>query len=201
MIYFFSFSFLGTQGDIVLYSLISLVNQNFNDMKKIILFLSAGTFFFVSCNNNADKSSGNANAQAVKNLAAENGVNKAIQTGDVSKLGDYIAADGVDHSGQKGDVKGLDSIKAELAMIHSMVKDMKSEVIKELADSEYVFQWMKFTGTSDGSMGPKGPFNMTAVEVSKFNKEGKCTDHWEFISQAEMMKMMPPPPVSTPDKK
>jgi len=39
-----------------------------------------------------------------------------------------------------GDIKGLDSIKAELTKIHTMVSDMKTEVVKELGDSEYVFQ-------------------------------------------------------------
>ncbi len=64
------------------------------------------------------------------------------------------------------------------------------EVIKELADDDYVMSWMKFSGTSDGSMGmPKGPFNMEAIEVEKF-KDGMAIEHWEFMTMAEMMKMM-----------
>ena len=47
---------------------------------------------------------------------------------------------------------------------------------------------MRFTGTSDGSMGmPKGPYDMKAVEVEKF-KDGKAIEHWEFMDPAEMMK-------------
>ena len=69
------------------------------------------------------------NSAAQKNLDVAHAINKAIETGDVSKLGDYIAVDGVDHSGEKGEVKGLDNIKAELAGIHNMYSDV-SETIK-----------------------------------------------------------------------
>ena len=33
-------------------------------------------------------------------------------------------------------------------------------------------------------------YEMNAMEVSKFNSDGKATDHWEFMEPAEMMKMM-----------
>ena len=79
---------------------------------------------------------------------------------------------------------------------------MKTETIKALADSEYVFQWMRFSGTSEGGMGmPKGPFNMQSIELSKFNKDGKATDHWTFMQPADMMKMMPGPSPANTDKK
>src|SRR3954447_11415552 len=122
-------------------------------MKTFLFTIVAGAFcFFISCNTATNTpSESKANDAAQKNLAAANGVNKAIETGDVSNLGDYIATDAVDHAGMQGDVKGLDSIKAELAKIHTMVSDMKVETIKELVDSEYVFQWLRFTGTSTTS--------------------------------------------------
>ncbi len=165
-------------------------------MKKILFTITAGMFcFFISCNSGSNTSAENkSNDAAQKNLAAANAVNKAIETGDVSNLGDYIAADGVDHAGMKGEVKGLDSIKAELAKIHTMAADMKMETIKELADSEYVFQWMRFTGTAaTADMGmPAGTrFDMSAIEVSRF-KYGKAIEHWEFMQPADMMKMMGP---------
>ena len=50
---------------------------------------------------------------ALKNLAANNAIDKAIESGDVSNLGDYIATDAVDHSGEHGDVVVLpDSVIA-----------------------------------------------------------------------------------------
>ena len=53
---------------------------------------------------------------------------------------------------------------------------------------------MRFTGTAataDMGMKPGTKFDMTAIEVSKFNNEGKATEHWEFMQPADMMKMMP----------
>lgn len=130
---------------------------------------------------------------AQRNLAANNAVNKAIESGDVSNLGDYIAADAIDHSGDHGGVIGIDSIKKSLAPLHKMAtNDLKMEVLKELADSEYVFQWVRTTGTAatkDMGVPIGSKFSVTMMNVSKF-KNGKATEHWEFMQPADMMKMM-----------
>lgn len=164
-------------------------------MKKLLLIIpSAMLFCCISCNN--DKASSGGNAVAEKNLSAVHGIDKAIESGDVSKLGDYIATDAIDHTGENGEVKGLDSIKAALATIHTMGTDMKSEVLKELADSFTVMQWVRYTGNSKMPMGssPAGAkYDMTVVHVSKL-KDSKVTDHWEYMTMADMMKMMPAPP-------
>jgi predicted SnoaL-like aldol condensation-catalyzing enzyme len=36
---------------------------------------------------------------------------------------------------------------------------------------------------------PKGPFDMTAIELAKF-KDGKAVEHWSFMQIQDMMKMM-----------
>ena len=126
--------------------------------------------------------------KAKKNLDASHVVSKAFGTGDVSGIDAVVASDFVDHT-DKGDM-GRDSLKAMITMMHSMNKDMKMETIKEFADDDYVFSWMRYSGTSDGSMGmPKGPYDMTAVEVIKM-KDGLCIEHWGFMEPREMMKMM-----------
>ncbi|HET9823924.1 MAG TPA: nuclear transport factor 2 family protein, partial [Chitinophagaceae bacterium] len=99
----------------------------------------------------------------------------------------------VDHSGPRGEVKGLDSIKAEFREFGSSMSNMKNEVVKELADDDYAFQWMKETWTvAKNEMGMKAgtKMNTDAIEVSKFNSDGKVTDHWSFISSNDMMRMM-----------
>ena len=76
---------------------------------------------------------------------------------------------------------GRDSLKAMITLMHAKIKDQKMETIKDLADDEYVFSWIRYTGTSDGSLGmPAGPYDMTAMEVVKF-KEGKAIEHWAFM--------------------
>ena len=167
-------------------------------MKNLVLIASLVTAcFFISCNGGK---SGGMSDKAKKNLESATAIAKMFETGDFSKLGDYVAADGVDHSGMKGEVKGVDSMKAAYAQMMTMMGDMKNKTVKELADDDYVFQWMEETATAkvdDPMTGMKAGSTNTfnAIEVSKFNSDGKATDHWSFISWGDMMKMMPKPPM------
>jgi len=164
-------------------------------MKKILFAASAGLYcLIISCNDKPPAVESNNNSKTYKNLEASRAVSKAFESGDVSEIDSVVAANFVDHT-HRGDV-GRDSLKAMIKMAHATNKDMKMEVIKELADDDYVFTWMRFTGTSDGTMMPAGPYNMTAIQSVKF-ADGKAVEHWEFMEPREMMKMMPPPPAPT----
>ena len=158
-------------------------------MKKIFFAAVAAVIYLTSCNDAATTKTSDARE---KNMAANDGISKAFETGDVSKLDSFVSADFVDHT-DRGDKKGIDSLKAMVTMVHGSFKDMKQEKVHEVADDDYVFSWMHYTGTSDGAMGmPKGPYSMNAIEVSKC-KDGKATEHWGFVDMKEMMKMMPQP--------
>jgi len=156
-----------------------------------------------SCNNSATQ--GGMTEKAKKNLATAQAVVKMFESGDYSKTGDYIAADAVDHSGEGGrDVKGVDSIRAEFEQMSKMMSNFKNEVVKEIADDDYSFQWLKETSTmKQDAMGMKAGSTNTfnAIEVSKFNADSKISDHWSFISSNDMMKMMPQMPMDTAMKK
>jgi len=169
-------------------------------MRKLPFVLGAALFCLIlACQTTvstdppaAEKPSA-ADEAAAKNLETSHVVNKAFETGDFSAVRALLAEDAVDHSGQTGDIKGADSILAMMQSWAKMATNMKSSVIKELADKEYVFQWMKSTGTmaEDGFGMKKGEsFDSEAIEVTKFNGEGKMTEHWTFMSYAEMAKMM-----------
>jgi len=158
-------------------------------MKKLVF---ATMFAAVCCCSYGQKSSMSSTAQ--KNLAASRAVAKMFESGDFSRVGDYIAADAVDHGGMSGDVKGLDNIKASFAQMTGMMTDMKSEMVQELAEDEYTFQWMKQSSTMKvDAMGMKaGTKNsLDAIEVSRFSN-GKIVEHWSFINAADAMKMMQP---------
>ena len=160
-------------------------------MKKFLIILTSSGLIccITSCNSNT----ATGNTQGEKNIAAVHAVNDAIESGDVGKLDQYIAADAVDHTGEQGEVKGLDNIKANLKHMHDTYPDMKLEEVQEASNGDYVFVLTRFTGTNkEASMGaPAGThFDMTGVEVIKFNNDGKATDHWEYMTMADMMKMM-----------
>ena len=156
-------------------------------MKKFFLGGAMLLFLCTSCNEGKKGEMGKDNSMVQKNVQASQMVSKAFETGDVSNIDSAVASDFVDHT-DRGD-KNRDSLKSMIKMVHATNKDMKMDLIKELADEEYVFSLMRFRGTSDGSMMPAGPYDMQAMEVSKF-KDGKAIEHWEYMQPAEMMKMM-----------
>jgi predicted ester cyclase len=153
-------------------------------MKKILFVLSAVVCcFLIACNN--DGSSGND-----KNLSASRDIYDGIETGDTTKLSS-IAADAVDHAGPYGDVTSGDSIKGMLAQVRNHIKDLKIEIINDVASGDYVYTWNRWTGTAlDSSMGfkPNQPFNTTGVDIVKF-RDGKAVEHWGFVDQKDVIAM------------
>ena len=158
-------------------------------MKKMLIVpIIALCCSMLSCNNESTGVS----ATTQKNLDAMHGVIKCFEAKDFSNLGDFIAEDAVDHAGEQGDIKGLANMKAEYEKMSAGFTNAKSEIIKELADDEYVMSWVRFTGTlTEDQMGMKAgdSYNMTAIEVAKM-KDGKAIEHWSFMEPSEMMKMM-----------
>ena len=163
-------------------------------MKHVLSFLITGSLLaMLACNNQpastdaASASSGD--AMAAKNLENYHKIDNAFSTGDISQIDDLVAADFVDHT-DKGDM-GRDSLKAMITMMHNTMPDVKSETVRALADSQYVFALMHWTGTSNGNMGmPSGPVDMKAIEVVRYSN-GKAVEHWTYMEPSEMMKMMP----------
>ena len=152
-------------------------------MKKLFFILAVVILnSLIACNSGMS-------ATAKKNKEVNDAITKALEAGDFSKMGDYIAADAVDHAGWTGEVKGLDNIVADMKKYHEQMSDMKMETISEVADKDYTYQWMHYSGTSDGTMMAKGPFDMHAMEITKF-RDGKAVEHWAYMDAAEMMKMM-----------
>jgi len=175
-------------------------------MKKLAFAVSAVILScFITCTNNSAHE-GDTSEKAKKNLDNTKAIINMFVTGDFSKAGDHIATDGVDHSGPQGEVKGLDNLKAMFAQMMSTMSDTKNEVVKGLSDDDYSMVWLKQSWTQktdDPMMGMKAGQHgdMQSVEVCKHGADGKITDHWSFMSMADMMKMMPKPTTDTSGKK
>jgi predicted SnoaL-like aldol condensation-catalyzing enzyme len=166
-------------------------------MKKMQFLFTIGLLLgLLSCNDTKTEkkaddtmvSEKKGNSMAEKNLAAMHIVNKAFETGDPGSIDEAVAGDFIDHTDQ-GD-KNRDSLKAMITMMHKGMPDMKVEILKEMADDEYVFSLNRYTGIGDGKMGmPKGPYDMKAIEVVRC-KEGKGVEHWAYMQPGDVMKMM-----------
>lgn len=166
-------------------------------MKKILFLASLALILFAtSCK---DESTTSASKEPSKNEAAVKEIYKAIETGDVSKVDNYLAKDAVDHNGgpMGRELKSSDSIKQMFVMMHSSMPDLKMESDVMCSEGDYVFSWVRMSGTTSASpapamgMPPNTKMDMKSVDVVKFNSEGKATDHWGYVDPADMMKMMP----------
>jgi predicted SnoaL-like aldol condensation-catalyzing enzyme len=162
-------------------------------MKKFLFILSAGVIFLLSsCE--SKKESGGTSETAKQNVEANNAIMKMFESGDWSKVGDYIDKDAVDHAGPKGDIKGLDSLKAYFDQMGQMMTNMKNDIVKTLADDEYVMCWVKGSATAkidlpEWNMKAGDTHTASSIEVSKF-KDGKVVEHWSFMDVVDMSKMM-----------
>ena len=171
-------------------------------MKRVILIASV-PLLLLSCAGKQGQSE-----QTKKNLESMNAIIDAIETRDITKLDQYMAADIVDHTAMNGPVTGVENVKKDLETQLQMSSNMTSEVIKELADDDYVMSWVRFKGTlAADMMGMKkgDSFETTSVEIARFNKEGKATEHWAYVHPGEMAKMMgmanqPPADTSNAEK-
>jgi len=159
-------------------------------MKKIIIVVPVLCFGIAACNNQPKSSSeANQNSETQKNLQAAHNISRAFETGNTALIDSFVSKDFIDHR-DLGDVKSLDSLKAMVNNLHAHIKDMKSETIKEMADDDYVMQWMHLSGRGDGQGNTmNGDFNVKGVEITRF-KNGKAIEHWEAMDMQDVSKLM-----------
>lgn len=149
--------------------------------------------FIFSCNTpSTNPTAANGQSREEKNMANNRKVYTAIETGDMSPIDSLVAPDLVDHDANGRELKGKDSIMNMLADIHNHISNLKLDVISSAADGDYVFTLVHTTGTtSDSSMGMPGrSIDEKGVDVVKFNKDDKATDHWGFTEDEQVMKEM-----------
>ena len=151
--------------------------------KNVLGAVAAVSLLAIACSNG----SGGMSATAKKNKEVNDSIMKAYENNNFDRMKDYIAADAVDHGGETGDIKGVDNIISEMKRYRAMVTDMKSKIISEMADDEYVITWSDFSATMDGH-----PINMKSVDVSRF-KDGKAVEHWVYMDPKDVMAMQQPP--------
>ena len=175
-------------------------------MKRSLFFSALAAFLLFACTNK-EKTEATTSDRSAKNLEAMHTVNKAFETGDASSIDSVVADNFVDHL-PEGD-KGRDSLKAFIPKVKQASPDMKLNVIQEFSNDDYVVGWYRWTGTGTGQMGmPVGPYDMQAIELVKFNSDGKAIEHWSFMEMRDVMKMMggagntaPPPMEDTTNRK
>jgi ketosteroid isomerase-like protein len=176
---------------------------------KRLLFAVAAMAFLVSCETKDSGSAANNDhaAAADHNAEGTKKVYHALETGDVSALDSLFTEDVVDHNGgpQGQDVRGRDSVKAMIGQIHNYFDGLKMELLHHATstDGKYHYATVRMTGKAKAN-----PWGMregmdvddTSVDVIRM-ENGKCAEHWGFMSMQDMNEMMagmkgamPPPP-------
>ena len=146
-------------------------------MKKLFFITVASALCITACNTaTTNAASTNTGSDVIKkNVAAFNFIIKSFVAADTSAIDSIMTADYIDHNDND---KGRDSIKTVIIAEHNNAKDVKAETVHITADSEYVYGWIRYSGTSDGGPGkPKESFSVNVIELFKF-RDGKATEHW-----------------------
>lgn len=172
-------------------------------MKQLLIALTA-MVFIAACNNDKDnkdaKVAGTSDTKdnnAAVNTQHMKDVYEAIQTGDMSKVSSYFADDCVDHNAgnNNGDIKGKDTIIKMISEIHNYFEPgFKVEYMGDATSADGTTQYAMSHMTGKTKANPWGmpvgqDFDHTSVDVVKI-KDGKATDHWEFMSNKDMNEMM-----------
>jgi hypothetical protein len=154
---------------------------------KLSLVFAACVYFMISCSSQNESES----ATRLQNLELVKNIRSAIDSNQLNKLDQYIASDAIDHDGDRGYMKGLDSIKMQMQKWHSEAEE-KIEVIRELADDDYVMSWIKSNGkylTTGQGHKPGDTFTAQMVSITKV-ANGKAVEHWMMMPPTDVIQMM-----------
>jgi predicted SnoaL-like aldol condensation-catalyzing enzyme len=162
-------------------------------------FLSAFIAIIVlSCNETADSNNTNGkdstdadNSTALYNVSDQ--IYKGMETGDSALLRQYVSDDAVDHAANMdgSDMKGA-AVISMLSSVKKHVPNINVEVLKQASNEDHVFALVHMTGTVETPFWgmPAGhKMDSKSVDIIRI-KDGKAVDHWGFLDQAEVMKMM-----------
>lgn len=169
-------------------------------MKQFLIVLAA-VMFIISCNDSAEVAGANdtkdSTNASTKNTQRMKDVYQAIQTGDVSRIGDFLADDFVDHNANmdNSDVKGKDSALKMLSTIYTYFEPgFKMEYMGDATSADGTMQYAMVRMIGKAKANPWGmPVGMdiddTSVDVVKL-KDGKATEHWGFMSMKDFNEIM-----------
>jgi predicted ester cyclase len=124
-----------------------------------------------------------------------NNVLNALTSGNINVLDKYVTQDMVEHdpNPMMNKKTGIDAVKDIFKDYHKIFPDMKAEVHNIAVSGDYLFAYLTFTGTtSEPYMGLPANHKMTMDQVDLVRFKGdKIAEHWGFISNADLIKMMP----------
>jgi predicted ester cyclase len=166
--------------------------------KLFYVLLVSGIVCLYSCTPKTDMAHDGRHAMEEKNKAAMMKVQDAFATGSTN-IDEYVAENMVEHTPDPNiKTQGREGLKEMITMVHTAYPDGKMEVIKMVADSDYVIAHFRMTGMNSGPWGTMPATNksmdVNGVDIVRF-ENGKGVEHWGYFEEMKMMTqlgLMPP---------
>ena len=119
----------------------------------------------------------------------------ALTSGNINVLDKYVTQDMVEHDPDPmmNKKSGIDKVKDIFRDYHKIFPDMKAQVNNIAVSGDYLFAYITFTGTTSEpfqGMPANHKMSMDQVDLVRF-KGDKIAEHWGFMSNADVMKLMP----------
>ena len=119
---------------------------------------------------------------------------EAVATGNLDALDDILADDFVDHD--PGDeTPDREGVKSFFRGFRAAFPDFKPEVVElHVSDDGYVAMRYNVSGTHRGEFMGHAPtgrrFETTALQLARFNDEGKCVERWGVTDRLPILQQL-----------
>jgi steroid delta-isomerase-like uncharacterized protein len=132
-----------------------------------------------------------------QNVAAQQRMGEAINTGNLNALDDVLSPDVVDHDPAPDQGPGTEGCKQFFTTMRTAIPDLHVEVEHLVADDENVASAYRITGTHQGEFQGVAAtgrcIDARGVQISRF-VDGKVSERWGSSDEAGIMNQLAAPP-------
>ena len=114
-----------------------------------------------------------------------------VNRGNLAVIDELTGPNFVDHSAPPGVPATIEGQKTFLTMFRAAFPDLHYTMESEIAEGDWVVQYMKGHGTMKGDflgMAASGKeATWTEIHITRFDGNGKAVEHWGVVDQLGML--------------
>jgi steroid delta-isomerase-like uncharacterized protein len=137
------------------------------------------------------------NKQAVRDFFEE-----VFNKKNLDHVREALADDVVEHQEFPGITPDKDGVIKTFEMMFGSTPDMQAEILDLIATGDRVASRSVIRGTDTGGFMPgmpptNKPYSMEAIDIIRFNDDGKVAEHWgiqDVMGAMGQLGLLPPPP-------
>lgn len=115
----------------------------------------------------------------------------AFEKSDTSGLSGFLTPGFVDHTGG-GTVKSRDTLKQNILVGATQVKDLQIKLLQQSTRNDYGFAWYELSGRLAGADTASKPFVLHSSQVFRFEGD-LIAEHWEYSDPFEREQLVTAP--------